>query len=160
MHNTGIQIEPNLNLSMYTRPMEPTDIPRLVEIDAESNNPPWSGAMFERELGLPFSVCLAATANRGNAPIGFGVIWCIEESAQLIQLAVSAQHRGKGVGTLLMQNLFTQAQERGTKNMTLEVRETNLAAIALYKHFGFQATGNRPKFYGNENALLMTCEIK
>jgi ribosomal-protein-alanine acetyltransferase len=83
------------------------------------------------------------------------------EEAEILDIAVPPRHRRKGYGRLLLKNFLNLAQERGTRKVFLEVRESNAAAIALYREFGFEATGRRPNYYREptEAALLLHAKI-
>ena len=84
---------------------------------------------------------------------GYGGIWCIDETAELIRIAARKPRRGTGVA--LLELLIKAAAERGCERMTLEVRESNLPARALYERFGFEEIAVRPGYYVNEDAIIM-----
>jgi len=77
--------------------------------------------------------------------------------AEILDLAVKATHRRRGLATLLLKGFLAQAAGSGTQQVFLEVRESNAAALALYRNFGFQIAGRRPDYYRrpDEAALLM-----
>lgn len=140
------------------RPMCLADIPYLVRIDAVSNRPPWTEAMFKKELDLPFSI--SAVADQDQERIGFGIVWMISDHAQLLELAVSPAKRKQGIGGRLLEYLIRTAREKGCKKMELEYREDNEDAKCLYEKFGFKIVGERKKFYENTGtAVLMGLEL-
>ena len=77
--------------------------------------------------------------------------------AEILGLAVQAEHRRQGLATLLLKSFLQQAAASGTHHVFLEVRESNRAALALYRNFGFQIAGRRPDYYRSpeESALVM-----
>ena len=78
------------------------------------------------------------------------------DEAHITNIAVKAGNRGNGIGTLLMAELISRARLLGIKYMTLEVKDGNAPAIALYKSFGFTVEGVRPRYYNNQyDALIM-----
>ena len=79
------------------------------------------------------------------------------EEAEIMDIAVPTRHRRKGYARFLLKNFLDLAQERGTREVFLEVRESNAAALALYREFGFEASGRRPRYYREpaEAALLL-----
>ena len=83
------------------------------------------------------------------------------EEAEILDVAVPARHRRKGYGRLLLKNFLALAQKRGTSEIFLEVRESNVAALSLYREFGFEAAGRRPNYYRDpmEAALLLRLKI-
>lgn len=80
------------------------------------------------------------------------------EEAEILDLAVHPDHRRHGYASALCKNLVQRISQSAVQKIFLEVRESNVAAVALYKKFGFQISGRRPNYYRNpaENALLMT----
>ena len=83
------------------------------------------------------------------------------EEAEILDVAVPTRHRRKGYARFLLKNFLALAQKRGTSEIFLEVRESNVAALALYREFGFEATGRRPNYYRDpmEAALLLRLKI-
>ncbi|HOP41586.1 MAG TPA: GNAT family N-acetyltransferase, partial [Geobacteraceae bacterium] len=66
----------------------------------------------------------------------------------------------KGIGKLLVLAALEEFRKRGASFVALEVRPSNAAAIALYRHVGFVATGRRKRYYENgEDAILMSIEM-
>jgi ribosomal protein S18 acetylase RimI-like enzyme len=90
-------------------------------------------------------------------------IWyqCAGERADMIDLRVLASSRRQGLGKELLRASLTALD--GVAAVDLEVRESNLAAQALYRTMGFAETGRRPNYYatasGREHAILMSLEL-
>ena len=79
---------------------------------------------------------------------------------RLYSLAVSPNHRGKGLAKLLLDEAGRRAVASGYKFMTLEVNENNQDAIKLYLKIGFEVFGERSSYYKNgSKALLMRKEV-
>jgi ribosomal-protein-alanine acetyltransferase len=80
---------------------------------------------------------------------------------EILDLAVDPPRRRQGHAAFLLRNFLQHASRSAAKKVFLEVRESNAAAIALYRKFGFQISGRRPHYYRNpeENALLMALAI-
>ncbi|MDE5548960.1 MAG: GNAT family N-acetyltransferase, partial [Clostridia bacterium] len=71
-------------------------------------------------------------------------------------LSVDKIWRGKGIGSLLMEDMILSAKSKNLQNLTLEVNENNIIAIKLYNKYGFTVEGKRSKFYhGKDTALVM-----
>jgi ribosomal-protein-alanine N-acetyltransferase len=89
--------------------------------------------------------------------VGYGGLWLTFEDAHVTTIAVDPDHRGRGVGELLLNALIDHAYELGAKQITLEVRVSNTAAQRLYLKYGFQPAGTRPRYYtdNGEDALIM-----
>jgi ribosomal-protein-alanine N-acetyltransferase len=93
--------------------------------------------------------------------LGFGGFWQILTEGHISNVAVHPNHRGQGLGQLLLAHMMTACRALGGVAMTLEVRESNVAAQALYRKFGFESAGLRPRYYSNqENALIMWTELE
>lgn len=89
--------------------------------------------------------------------IGYIIGRNIAGEYEILNVAVSKAHQKKGVGKMLMEHILENAQKWDCLNIYLEVRESNLPALILYKKFGFFIMGKRKKYYSNpeEDALVM-----
>lgn len=96
-------------------------------------------------------------ALRDDKIIGYIAAWIINRQARIDTMAVAAEHRNKGIGSLLLRTALEHFTEKGYYNVELEVRPSNTAAIQLYKKFGFKVVGLKPRYYkaDNSDALLM-----
>ncbi len=100
-----------------------------------------------------------ATPNSKLTPtlIGLGCLWAILEEAHITILAIQPRFQGQGLGQALLWALLKKAHYRQLERATLEVRESNLAGVSLYKKFGFKEAGRRKRYYEDtgEDALVM-----
>ncbi|HVC06028.1 MAG TPA: ribosomal protein S18-alanine N-acetyltransferase [Solirubrobacterales bacterium] len=130
-----------------------SDLPAVIAIERRSFPTPWSLAMFVLELSKPSGICLAATA--GEELLGYVVCSRYDQVWHLMNIAVAPESRRSGVASRLIARLLKEA--RGELPFTLEVRVSNLAAIAMYERFGFRSAGIRPRYYhdNGEDALIM-----
>ncbi len=140
---------------IVSSPMSITDLPEVVEIELTTIYSPWSGEMFRKEIesrnpGLK-------TFRFKSQLIGYFCFWRVLNEAHLLNLALHADFRGKGLGRFLMRNLEQTCNEMEISKILLEVAETNFVAIKLYKNFGFVKVGIRKKFYQEtgDDAILM-----
>ena len=110
--------------------------------------------MFVLELSKPSGICLAALV-KGRL-VGYLVCSRYDTVWHLMNVAVDPARRREGIATTLMNHLFDTA-DRPQEQYTLEVRESNDAAIALYERFGFRGAGHRRAYYhdNREDALIM-----
>lgn len=140
---------------MIVRELTSADIPRVLEIENASFAAPWSEGMLRSELGRDDRAWLAAV--RGDAVIGYGGIMVVGPDAHLMDIAVDGAHRRSGVARELLIALMSGAVARGAARMTLEVREANAEALALYASCGFDVTGRRSGYYPEtgEDALVL-----
>ncbi len=92
---------------------------------------------------------------RERAVVAFGGYWLIVDEAHLVILVVTPQYRRQGLGARLLRTMLRDARANSAHRMTLEVRATNIAALALYRQFGFETLGRRPGYYQDEDALIL-----
>ena len=81
----------------------------------------------------------------------------VSQQVEIFDVAVDSANRRQGIASLLLQSVLALAKERGATEFFLEVRESNAAALALYRKFGFAVTGRRPNYYRSptETAFLL-----
>jgi ribosomal-protein-alanine N-acetyltransferase len=127
-----------------------------MELDALCLPKPWSEAVWREELGSPFGLYLLL--EEGGEIFGqIGVRHVLDE-LHITTLAVRPEHRRQGHARTLMGAALAAFPE--ARRVHLEVRPTNAAARALYEALGFAATGLRRRYYGDEDALLMTLNLE
>jgi [ribosomal protein S18]-alanine N-acetyltransferase len=132
--------------------MEARDLPSVMEIDALSLPRPWSAAIWRGELGSPYGLYLVLE-ERGEVFGQIGVRHVLGE-LHITTIAVKPEYRRRGHARALIAAAL--AAYPNASHVHLEVRPTNVEAIALYESLGFRETGRRPRYYGDEDALLMT----
>ena len=93
----------------------------------------------------------------GEAVAYIGMMYILDEG-YISNVAVSPEHRRKGLADMLIKNLMEFAAEKGLSFVTLEVRQSNAPAISLYEKHGFTNVGRRKNYYDlpKEDAILMT----
>jgi [ribosomal protein S18]-alanine N-acetyltransferase len=108
------------------------------------------------------TLALVAECVVNPAIIGFLVARHLAPEWELENIVIAQEARGKGIGTRLMQDLMARAQQTRSQFVFLEVRESNAAAISLYRKLGFQPTGRRKSYYNNpvEDALLFCKKLE
>lgn len=154
--------DPNAPVSLNIRPMQLRDLQRVVAIDRLSFSMPWSERAFLYELGEnPDSELFVAEVGLPDGEmqvVGSIVIWVILDEAHIATISVHPDYRGLGISRGLIQAGLNAGVERGCQSATLEVRAGNLIAQALYRTFGFEIVGIRPRYYrdNDEDALIMT----
>ena len=136
--------------------LAPAHIPAVLRIERESFSDPWSENMFAELLASPAARAYVAESNGGV--LGFIMFYNIAPELQILNLAVRRCARNQAVGSRLIESVLALDN---ISRVTLEVRESNLPAIGLYKKFGFKADGTRKDYYERprEDAVLMSLEI-
>ena len=136
------------------RLMTTSDLDDVMAIEQVSYPSPWKREHFLQEIHSPLS--FPSVAVIGTRVAGYVCLMSLFEEAQITNIAVAPQQRGRGVARLLMDRAICIAREKGAENLVLEVRESNSAAIALYEGYGFVRYFVRKGYYeGKEDALLM-----
>ena len=107
---------------------------------------PWSYDALAEELQNPLALWLAAMD--GDRLTGYVGAQTVPPEADMMNLAVGAEHRRQGIAAALVNALCAALRaENGAELLTLEVRDSNEAAIRLYAALGFTEIGRRPNYY-------------
>ena len=149
MERMGTEVGDGLRIRKLTY----GDLPSVISIERRSFPTPWSLAMFVLELSKPSGICLAAEDEKGL--VGYLVCARYDEVWHLMNVAVVTEHRRRGIASELIDRLFEEAGSDA--RFTLEVRVSNLPAIAMYEGIGFRSAGRRRSYYhdNGEDALIM-----
>ena len=139
--------------------MRAADLPQVMLIEFATFTMPWSEATFRGLLRRRDSDLIVADIKGEIA--GYAVFWAVMDQGELGNVAVDDDHRGKGIGSKLIEAILDRAEERGVREIFLEVRKSNLRAQDLYKDFGFTEVGRRKNYYLEplEDALVMKKEL-
>lgn len=142
--------------TMTITAMKTEDIPAVTELEKQCFSQPWSAQVLEAELQNPNSIFLVAKQDEQLA--GYVGMHRVLDEGYLFNVAADSSFRRQGVASALMKRLLDYAKETRLGFLTLEVREGNCPAIALYQKLGFGEVGRRKQFYANpvEDAVLMT----
>lgn len=142
---------PNVTVSQ----IEHRHIKEIARLEKECFSTPWSEQTIEDafKTGTRFFV-----AQKDNSVLGYVGISAILDEGYITNVAVFPEARQQGVASALLNSLFKFAKENSLSFISLEVRESNNAAISLYQKFGFKTEGKRKNFYSapQEDALIMT----
>jgi ribosomal-protein-alanine N-acetyltransferase len=133
------------------------DVARVMEIEKEGFQHPWSRELIERELGHPWSQLLLAEEGPGGPVVGYIVFWVVHDEVHVLNVATALAARRRGVGRALMEAAEDEGRARGCRISTLEVRRSNAPALALYRAIGYRQVGIRPNYYAEEqeDAIVM-----
>jgi ribosomal-protein-alanine N-acetyltransferase len=144
-----------MRAAVNIRRMEMTDLDALAVLEQRCFSIPWSRAMLADELENERALYLVAAQD--DVLLGYAGCWVIFDEGHITNIAVDPDHRGRGVGRMLMAALLEGLAGAGATSATLEVRRGNGAAISLYRSFGFTVEGLRRGYYqdNQEDALVM-----
>lgn len=135
------------------RPMTGADLPQVAALEAALQPRPWSEQVFRDELGMRNRTYLVAAGPDGV--VGFAGLMVVDDEAHVTNLLVAEDSRRRGLGRQLMVALIEIAVSQDASHLTLEVRSTNEAARALYARLGLAPVGIRPRYYGDDDALIL-----
>lgn len=115
----------------------------------------WSERSITAETENPLALWLVAVQD--DRVIGYIGSQTVLDESDMMNLAVEAQARRSGVGRALVDALCERLRQRGSRALSLEVRASNDAALALYRGLGFEQVGLRRGYYRNpkEDALIL-----
>lgn len=127
----------------------------LRDMEAALFSDAWSEAALVSTLSSPLTAAFLAYAD--GAAVGYLLASFLSPEGELFRIGVYPAHRRMGLGARLMEKLLDAAKDRACTDLFLEVRADNLAAISLYRRFGFLDNGVRRGYYKNPtaDALLM-----
>ena len=142
-------------VAVEIRTLEAGDLTAIEAIEQRAYPTPWSRSMFASELAKPTSICLGAF--EGEQLVGYMINSRYVDAWHVMNVAVDPGHRRRGIATTLLERLFELTRDDERRGYTLEVRVSNVGAIALYEGFGFRPKGVRRGYYtdNREDALIM-----
>lgn len=148
--------------SIVIEAMAEEHLDRVLEIERAVFSDPWSPGSFRNELrDSRISFSRVASCFPEKAPVGYFVAWFVDDEVHLGNLAVASAWQHQGIGQRLLDHLLETARGRGSRRVTLEVRESNLVAQGLYLKNGFQPVAIRRRYYpdNREDAIVMMLEL-
>ena len=140
-------INPNQNLQL--RPMQMHDLDEIMQIEPTIYSHPWTRGNFSDSLNSGYS---GWVLERDGKMIGYALLMMIMDEAHLLNLSVTKQLQKQGLGRFLLEHMLKVAKNHQAKNMFLEVRPSNVSAIALYGKLGFCEMALRRGYYPAEHA--------
>lgn len=137
------------------------DLEDVLAIERDSFSNPWPKDHF-RQIISDRKHAVPLVAKRDGEVIGYGIAWLKFETFHIGNLAVHRSFRRRKIGQRLLRALMETGLGRDCRLATLEVRETNQAAISLYRKFGFSPVALQTGYYDDtgENAIIMMTELR
>ncbi len=138
------------------RPLAAGDVAYVAALEAHIHAAPWTAGNFRDALAAGYSTRVGVREGR---IVAYGVLMLAPGEAQLLNLSVVHDARREGIGAALLDQFVADALRLGAEQIFLEVRVSNLPAIALYERAGFLPVGRRNGYYPGgevkEDALVM-----
>jgi ribosomal-protein-alanine N-acetyltransferase len=152
-------------MSYTVRRMRLEDIPEALDIDRECFAEQWASVPYKRDLETNDMAHYLVVGEEDVPPSeqqidGIMGFWVMAGEAHIITIAVRPARRRQGIAEALLIAAIELAVSLRAHLMTLEVRQSNTAAQAMYRKYGFDVTGTRKKYYNDngEDAVIMSTE--
>jgi len=146
-----------LNTRYGFRPMQIEDLDTILQIEPVIYTHPWTRGNFADSLKSGHSAWVMTSA---DVIIGYSLMMLVLDEAHLLNISIASAYQKQGLGHVLLAYMVEQAQALAMKTMLLEVRSSNVAAIALYAKMGFVKDSIRKGYYpgevAREDAVLMS----
>ncbi len=151
------QLKPSLQL----RPMQIDDLDAIMQIEPTIYSHPWTRGNFSDSLNSGYSAWVLESESE---MIGYALMMLVMDEVHLLNLSIAKHRQKQGLGRYLLQHMISNAKQCKASNMFLEVRPSNVSAIALYENMGFNEMAVRRGYYpadpktsenGREDAVLM-----
>ena len=139
-------------------PMQESDLQEVVELEQTVYPYPWSMTNFIDSLASGYEAWVLRDTD--NELMGYFLLMAIVDEAHLLNVAVSAERQGQGLGRFLLNQAVACARGLGMESVLLEVRPSNTRALEIYQRYGFQTIGRRKGYYPaanqqREDAIVM-----
>ncbi len=138
------------------RPMQMNDLDAVMTIEPQIYPYPWTRGNFSDSLSSGYSAWVLMLDEQ---VVGYSLMMLVLDEAHLLNLSVATSYQKQGLGRILLEYMVNTAKSNQMVNMFLEVRPSNISAIALYENIGFNEMAVRRGYYpaanGREDAVLM-----
>jgi ribosomal-protein-alanine N-acetyltransferase len=142
---------------MILRDMTEADLDGVLAIERAVHGHPWTLGNFSDALRSKYQCKVYESATQEM--IGYAVMMLAVDEAELLDISIASSQQRKGQGRKLLNEMLALARKNEMRRMVLEVRASNVSAIALYRSAGFSDIGLRRDYYpahsGREDAILM-----
>lgn len=141
-------------------PMDKSHLKEVAELDKKLFPRPWSQDSWESELYNTTVSLVVAETEEGHV-LGYGVLGVILDEGCLEKIATRPEYQRQGIAQAILGSFLRYGQEH-LAFITLEVRDDNAPALALYEKNGFVEVGRRKNYYAevHRDAILMTREFE
>ena len=145
---------------IYPEKMTAADLDGAAELEKLCFSQPWSRKSLE--LLTNEGIGVGMVCRKGGIVCAYGGMLCAVDEGQITNIATHPDFRRMGYGRAVVEALMKYAANNRLDSISLEVRESNRAAISLYQSLGFKVEGKRKDFYTKptESALVMVLRIK
>jgi [ribosomal protein S18]-alanine N-acetyltransferase len=151
---------------LLLRPMREADLDQVMAIAAQLKDAPhWPRATYLSALdrgATPRRIALVAESSEAGAVMGFAVACLLPSEAELESIAVPEAAQRQGIGRELVSTLIEELKAARVLEVFLEVRASNVRALAFYRSQGWFESGRRSRYYADpeEDAVLMSLRFE
>ncbi|MCA0187994.1 MAG: ribosomal protein S18-alanine N-acetyltransferase [Proteobacteria bacterium] len=142
-------------------PMQREDLEWVASQDKVLYPFPWTTGNFADSMEAGYSCW---RMSEGGVSVGYAVLMMVIDEAHILNISVTRACQGRGLGRRLLDHLARVAWQAGARQLLLEVRPSNAAALALYETRGFAVIGRRKGYYptpgGREDAIVMRLTLE
>ncbi len=144
---------------LSVRSIKESDVETVARMERLYFTDAWSEKSILETMKQPQAFILVAEENAEM--VGYCIVYFAMDEAEIARIAVEASKRKQGVGQELLRATCRAGIQQGVERLLLDVRESNVPALNLYRSFGFVEDGIRKNFYQNptEHAVLMSMSI-
>ncbi|MDQ1817361.1 ribosomal protein S18-alanine N-acetyltransferase [Massilia sp. CCM 9210] len=143
---------------LHYAPMVMADIDDVFELEKQVYPHPWTRGNFADSLGSGYNAWVLR--DREGVLLGYYLLMAVVDEAHLLNVAVAAGRQGEGLGRYLLDKVAACARGLSMDSILLEVRPSNLRALAVYEKYGYAEIGRRRGYYPahdgkREDAIVM-----
>ena len=141
---------------LLLRPLSEADLEEIADLESACTGG-WNTAQLKEEMGRRGGWQLLGRLPAKDNIIGYIFGHTVLDEAEIYRLVIAPPCRGQGYGRQMVSLVIDRLRQQGVKNLFLEVRQSNLPALSLYRKAGFQPTGRRRNYYTSplEDAIVM-----
>ncbi|MRG87343.1 ribosomal protein S18-alanine N-acetyltransferase [Salinibacillus xinjiangensis] len=146
--------------NLFIRPMREADLSQVMEIERVTFTTPWDLDAFETELHKN-EFAHYYIIGQDERIFGYCGLWVVYEAAQITNIAILPEYRGNNYGDRLFAHVVKESTELNAKELSLEVRISNIVAQKLYRKYGMVPVGVRKNYYvdNQEDAIVMWVKL-
>jgi ribosomal-protein-alanine N-acetyltransferase len=153
--------------SLSLRPMVVADVDEVLALECSVFPHPWSRGNFMDSLASGYDAWVlrepedgTLRGTPGGALAGYFLVMYAVDEAHLLDVAVSGERQGSGLGRFLLDRIAARSRAMGMTSILLEVRPSNGRALQVYARYGYAQIGRRKGYYPaheglREDAIVM-----
>ena len=143
---------------MIVREMTVNDLDEIVSIENSIYKDKWTKEAYLADLEN--EIAYNYVLEHDGVILGYYGFWVMFDNVDITKVSIRKELQGKGLSNILMEDMFSRLYNSDINTITLEVRVSNIAAINLYKKYGFKEISIRKNYYENtEDAYVMQKEV-